>query len=80
MRWELAPSATGTRLTLSHTVSGPEWLPKVAAGWHICLDVADRWLQGNPVGRIAAQDAMQFGWGTLNDSYTARFAAVLPSK
>ena len=72
------PTASGTRLTLSHTVSGPEWLPKVAAGWHICLDVADRWLHGKPVGRIAAEDAMRFGWGALNESYTARFAPVLP--
>ena len=30
------------------------WLSKVAAGWHICLDVAERQLAGDPVGRIVA--------------------------
>jgi uncharacterized protein YndB with AHSA1/START domain len=32
LRWELAATDTGTRLTLRHTVKEPAWVPKVAAG------------------------------------------------
>ena len=73
LRWELAPTPTGTRLTLSHTVADRSWLSKVAAGWHICLDVAERWLDGAPIGRIVANDAKQAGWDPLNAAYGARF-------
>ena len=44
---ELTERDGGTRLTLRHRAQGPEWLPKVAAGWHIRLDVADRLLDGD---------------------------------
>ena len=40
-------------------------IPKAAAGWHICLDVAERALDGHPIGRIAAADARRFGWERL---------------
>jgi len=46
LRWELEPTEGGTRLTLHHTVPGRDWLSKVAAGWHLCLDVAERLLDG----------------------------------
>ena len=42
LQWELTPRATGTRLTLRHTVQGAEWGPKVAAGWHLCVVVLER--------------------------------------
>ncbi|MGH7445104.1 MAG: SRPBCC family protein [Longimicrobiales bacterium] len=73
LRWELEPAGTGTRLILRHQVSGPEWLSKVAAGWHICIDVADAFMSGAPVGRIVADDAMKHGWERLNEEYAARF-------
>lgn len=73
VRWELEPTATGTRLTLFHTVRDRVWLPKVAAGWHICLDVADRALGGAPIGRIVALDAKRYGWERLNDAYAKQF-------
>jgi uncharacterized protein YndB with AHSA1/START domain len=72
LRWELAPTGSGTRLTLRHTVQDKDWAPKVAAGWHICLDVAERLLDGRPIGPIRGSEAMNFGWGELNDSYAAR--------
>jgi uncharacterized protein YndB with AHSA1/START domain len=72
LRWELEATATGTRLTLRHTVQDRGWLAKVAAGWHICVDVAERWLDGAPVGRIVAEEAMQHGWQRLCDAYTQR--------
>lgn len=73
VRWELEPTAAGTRLTLLHTVEGSEWLPKVAAGWHMCLDVAERALSGSPIGRIVAMDAKRHGWERLNAEYAERF-------
>jgi uncharacterized protein YndB with AHSA1/START domain len=72
LRWELQPTAQGTRLTLQHTVTDKSWAPKAAAGWHICLDVADRLLQGRPIGRIVADDARKQGWEQLNEAYAKR--------
>ena len=62
----------GTRLTLRHTVQAEDQLPKVAAGWHICLDVADRLLAGNPVPVIRGAEAKKYGWQDLADAYAAR--------
>jgi hypothetical protein len=67
------PVASGTRLTLRHTLAERSWLSRVAAGWHICLDVAERALDGRPVGRIVAEDAKRFGWERLNTEYAQRF-------
>ena len=72
LRWELAPTAEGTRLTLRHTVQDRTWAAMVAAGWHICLDVADRLLAGRPIGPIVGDEAKDFGWEELRDSYAAR--------
>jgi hypothetical protein len=69
LRWELAPAGAGTRLTLRHTVTDRDWAPKVAAGWHICLAVADRLIDGRPVGPIVGERAREFGWDELADTY-----------
>ena len=50
LRWELAPTPTGTRLTLRHTLADQDFVPKVAAGWHLCLVVAGRLLDGDARG------------------------------
>jgi uncharacterized protein YndB with AHSA1/START domain len=71
LRWELEPTAHGTRLTLRHTLGDHGWVPKVAAGWHICLDVADRLLAGAPVGVIRGGEAKNHGWEGLRDAYAA---------
>lgn len=71
LRWELEASKTGTRLTLRHTVEDRDTLPKVAAGWHLCLDVAERLLDGRPVGPIVGEDARNHGWDQLHDAYAA---------
>ena len=71
LRWELEPTAKGTRLTLRHTTNR-EWTARVAAGWHICIDVMERYLDGDPIGRIVADEAKQHGWGRLNDAYAAQ--------
>ncbi|MGW2222754.1 SRPBCC family protein [Nonomuraea sp. NPDC001684] len=69
LRWELAATGGGTRLTLRHTVLDRDLLPKVAAGWHLCLDVADRLLDGRPIPPIRGAVAVGFGWSELNDRY-----------
>ena len=71
LRWELEPSGAGTRLTLRHTTGGSDWVPKIAAGWHICIDVMDLYLSGTPIGRIAAEEAKKHGWDRLNEGYAA---------
>lgn len=50
LRWELVAINVGTRLTLLHTIEDREWVPKVAAGWHLCLVVAEHLLDGQPIG------------------------------
>jgi hypothetical protein len=50
-----------------------------AAGWHICLDVLDRLLADNPIGRIVGPDAMKFaGWQRLNAEYAEQFGVETP--
>ena len=61
-RWELEPIAGGTRLTLRHQTTDPDMIPKVAAGWHLCLLVAESLLDGRPVGPIRGMDATNYGW------------------
>ena len=70
--WELSPTPAGTQLTLRHTVQGKDWMPKVAAGWHLCLVVADHVLAGDAVQPIVGQDAMRYGWQDLHDQYASR--------
>ena len=76
LRWELEPLGTGTKLVLHHSVTDRDWGPKVAAGWHICLDVAERMMDGDPVGRVVGDDARKFGWEQLNDQYAARLVVA----
>lgn len=69
LRWELAPDGDGTRLTLRHTMDDRDFLSKAAAGWHLCLVVADRLLAGDPVGPIRGAEAKAQGWDALNEAY-----------
>jgi uncharacterized protein YndB with AHSA1/START domain len=73
IRWELAPVANGTRLTLWHNI-GRAFVSMGAAGWHICFDVLDQFLAGDPIGRIVADDALKFeGWRRLTAEYAKQF-------
>ena len=76
LRWELESSTTGTQLTLRHTLDNRDHLPKVAAGWHICLVVAEQLLTGDPIGVIRGRDAMEFGWQDLRDAYAGSLGAA----
>jgi uncharacterized protein YndB with AHSA1/START domain len=68
--WELAATAAGTRLTLRHTVADREWLPKVAAGWHLCLLVAARLLDADPIPVIRGRAAHGYGFDELQEAYS----------
>src|SRR5581483_8559683 len=74
LRWELAPLGSGTRLILYAHINR-NYIAWGAAGWHVCLDVLDRLLANDPIGRIAGPDAMKFdGWQRLSAEYTKQFA------
>ncbi|HYV95883.1 MAG TPA: SRPBCC domain-containing protein [Gemmatimonadaceae bacterium] len=74
MKWELERTALGgTRLTLWTNIDR-RYMAMGAAGWHICLDVLERLLGDDPVGRIVGPDAMKFGgWQRLNAAYASQF-------
>jgi uncharacterized protein YndB with AHSA1/START domain len=75
LTWEITPIGTGTELTLRHKTETPENLPSFAAGWHICLAVAERFLDGRPIGRIVGKEALNHGWAELNAAYQAELVA-----
>lgn len=74
LRWQLEPTEAGTQLTLLHTLQDKEWMPKVAAGWHMCLDVAELLLDGTPTDPIRGSDAVNHGWTELNAAYADRLS------
>jgi len=76
-RWELEPTADGTRLTLWSNIDR-RFIAWGAAGWHIAFDVLDRLLSGNPIGRIAGSEAMKFGWQRLVGEYAKQFGVKTP--
>ncbi|HEX4250279.1 MAG TPA: SRPBCC domain-containing protein, partial [Pseudonocardia sp.] len=79
LRWELLPTAGGTRLVLRHSFADGAWSSALAAGWHICLDVADALLAGAPVGPIVGTAALDHGWDELNKGY-AGVLGVAPAR
>ena len=73
VRWQLEPSASGTKLTLWSNIDR-RFISMGAAGWHICIDVLDHYLDENPIGRIVGPDALKFGgWQRLNAEYAKQF-------
>lgn len=74
MRWQLEPLGKGTRLTLWHSIDR-RYISWGAAGWHICFDILDQFLAGEPIGRMAGPDTMKFdGWQRLQAEYAKQFA------
>ena len=49
-----------------------------AAGWHICFDVLERLLAGEPIGRIVGPEAMKVGWQRLHAEYAKQFGIETP--
>jgi len=74
LRWQLEPLGKGTRLTLWHNIDR-RYISWGAAGWHICFDVLDAHLAGEPIGRMVGMETMQFvGWQRLQKEYAQQFA------
>jgi hypothetical protein len=79
IRWELEAFAGGTRLTLWHKIDR-RFISWGAAGWHISFDVLERYLAGQPIGRIAGADAMRFaGLKRLVAEYAKQFGVEAPN-
>ncbi|HKW98053.1 MAG TPA: SRPBCC domain-containing protein [Bryobacteraceae bacterium] len=77
-RWELEAFGGGTRLTLWHKIDR-RFISWGAAGWHISFDVLDRFLAGEPIGRIVGAEAMKSsGWQRLTAEYAMQFGTVAP--
>ena len=77
MRWELENLGGGTRLTLWTSIDR-RFISMGAAGWHICFDVLERLLAGEPIGRLVGVEAMKFGWLRLNAEYAKQFGMEAP--
>ena len=78
LRWELEPLPSGTRLTLWHNIDR-RYISWGAAGWHICFDVLERLLAGEPIGRIVGPEAMKVGgWQRLTTEYAKQFGIDAP--
>jgi uncharacterized protein YndB with AHSA1/START domain len=79
MRWELEAVGAGTRLTLWTSIDR-RFIAMGAAGWHICLDVLDHLIGGNPIGRMAGPGTMKFaGWQRLHVEYAKEFGIETPN-
>jgi uncharacterized protein YndB with AHSA1/START domain len=79
MRWKLEALDDGTRLTLWANI-GRRFIAMGAAGWHICFDVLDHLLAGQPIGRLVGPDAVKFGgWQRLNAEYARQFRIESPN-
>ena len=77
----LGAGAAGKRRHPAHALAQhrPRFISMGAAGWHICFDVLDRLLAGQPIGRIVGAEAMKFdGWQRLNAEYAKQFGVEPP--
>jgi uncharacterized protein YndB with AHSA1/START domain len=80
MRWQLEPVPGGTRLTLWTNIDR-RYIAMGAAGWHVCFDVLDRLLSGNPIGRLVGPDVMKLaGWQRLHTEYVQQFGIDPPGQ
>jgi len=80
LRWQLEAIEAGTRLTLWTNIDR-RYIAMGAAGWHICIDVLDRHLDGDPIGRIVGPEAMKFeGWQRLHKVYAKQFGIEPPAR
>jgi len=69
LRWELTGTEDGTTLVLRHTFDDEGMTSALAAGWHLCLDVADALMKGTPFRPAVGSEAREYGWDDLNSAY-----------
>lgn len=75
LRWQLEPNGAGTRLTLCHNIDR-RYISWGAAGWHLCFDVIDHYLAGDPLGRMVGPELVNDPhWQQLQKEYAAQFEA-----
>jgi uncharacterized protein YndB with AHSA1/START domain len=79
LAWHLVTLGSGSRLTLHQTLADETMASAVAAGWHLCLDVASAVLAGAKAAPVRGMDAMNHGWEDLNERYAVALA-VAPTK
>lgn len=76
VRIELEPNGNGTKLKIWHLIAKP-YIAMGAAGWHVSLDMLERALAGEPLGRLP--NSMQHpGWQRLLGEYSKQFGIELP--
>ena len=79
LRWELEPLGAGTRLTLWANIDR-RFIAMGATGWHLCFDVLERLLAGQPLGRIVGPAAMKVeGWNRLLSEYAKLLGVEVPA-
>jgi hypothetical protein len=79
LRWELEPLGDRTRLTLWHNIDR-RFISWGAAGWHVCFDVLQRLLAGEPTGRMVGPDVMRLeGWQRLTTEYAKQLGVETPA-
>ncbi len=78
MKWELEPLGNGTRLTLWTSINR-RFIAMGAAGWHLCFEVMDHLLAGEPIGRKVGPENMKFpGFQRLHKEYAKLFHLDTP--
>jgi uncharacterized protein YndB with AHSA1/START domain len=79
LAWQITTAGSASRLTLHQTLADASMASAMAAGWHLCFEVAASVLAGSPIAPVRGMDAMEHGWSELNDRY-ATALGVAPSK
>ena len=79
LAWHLTAIDAASRLTLHQTLADETMASANAAGWHLCLEVAESVLAGNAVPPIRGMEALEHGWRELNERY-ATALGVAPSR
>jgi len=80
LRWELEATGGGTRLTLWHNIDR-RFIAMGAAGWHVCFDVLEHLLAGDPLGRFVGAEVMKIdGWQRLHAEYATQFGIEMPGR
>ena len=78
LRWELEQVGEETRLTLWHHIDRG-FIAWGATGWHICFEVLERLLAGEPIGRIAGPTALALdGFKQLRADYARLLGVASP--
>jgi uncharacterized protein YndB with AHSA1/START domain len=79
LAWHITTVGATSRLTVSQTLEDETMASAIAAGWHLCLDVAASILDGHPTPPIRGMAAMKHGWRELNERYAVALG-VAPSQ